>query len=104
MPAAGYPKIAADWFFELAPVRPMVEHWQQLQQDTLTRLGLTGGKIDLITISKQKRLLPQNDLVLVVVHASSGIAAIAAVIAVFLRAVMLNRAPWRRAAATTSRG
>lgn len=65
-------KVAADWFFDLAPVRPMVEHWRQLQQDTLTRLGLTDGKIETITISKQKRLLPQNDLVLVVVHASSG--------------------------------
>jgi hypothetical protein len=72
MPAAGDPRVAADWFFDLAPVRPMVEHWRQLQQDTLTRLGLTDGKIDTITVSKQKRLLPQNDLVLVVVHASSG--------------------------------
>jgi hypothetical protein len=65
-------KVAADWFFDLAPVRPMVEHWRQLQQDTLTRLALPDGKIDMIAISKQKRLLPQNDLVLVVVRASSG--------------------------------
>jgi len=72
MPAAEHTKVAADWFFDLVLVRPMVEHWRQLQQDTLTRLGLTSGKINTITISKQKRLLPQNDLVLVVVHGSSG--------------------------------
>jgi len=49
----------------------MIEHWQQLQ-NALSRLGLVDGKIEMITVSKQKAWLPQNDVVLVVVHAAAG--------------------------------
>jgi hypothetical protein len=62
----------ADWFFDLALMQPVAAQWGQLQQDTLTRLGLAAGQVDRITVSKQKSRLPQNDRVLIVVEASAG--------------------------------
>lgn len=62
----------ADWFFDPGAVRLVLTHWAEMQKDTVTRLGLADGKIDCITISKQKSQLPQNDRVLTVVAISSS--------------------------------
>ena len=43
-----------------------------MEQDTLTRLGLADGKIERITISKQKLFMPRNDRVLIEVRAEAG--------------------------------
>jgi hypothetical protein len=61
-----------DWFFDLAVVRPAVARWAELQRDALTRLALTGGKIDRIQVAKHKAVLPQDDRAVITVTASAG--------------------------------
>jgi hypothetical protein len=72
MPPLDWPTFGPDWFFDLSQAQPVGARWAQLQQDALTRLGLTGGKIERITISKQKLFMPRNDRVLIEVRAEAG--------------------------------
>jgi hypothetical protein len=72
MPPLDWPTFGADWFFDLSLAQPIARRWAELQQDTLSRLGLTDGKVERITISKQKLAMPRNDQVLVEIRASAG--------------------------------
>ena len=72
MPPLDWPTFGPDWFFDLSQAQPVAARWSQLQQDALTRLGLADGKIERMTISKQKLLMPRNDRVLVEVRAEAG--------------------------------
>jgi hypothetical protein len=72
MPPLQWPTFGPDWYFDLAQAQPVAAHWQEMQQDALTRLGLADGKIERITISKQKLFMPRNDRILVEVRAESG--------------------------------
>ncbi|HXP04046.1 MAG TPA: hypothetical protein VN808_07980 [Stellaceae bacterium] len=67
-----WPTFGPDWFFDLSQAQPIAARWSLLQQDTLARLGLTGGKIERITISKQKLFMPRNDRVLIEIRAEEG--------------------------------
>jgi hypothetical protein len=67
-----WPTFGPDWFFDLSQIQPIGARWDQLKQDTLTRLGLTGGKIERITISKQKIFMPGNDRVTIEIRAEEG--------------------------------
>jgi len=72
MPPMMWPTFGPDWFFDLSQAQPIGERLVQLEQDTLTRLGLTGGKIERITISKQKIFMPRNDRVVIEIRAEEG--------------------------------
>jgi hypothetical protein len=72
MPPFDWPTFGPDWYFDLAQAQPVVAHWSEMEKDALTRLGLADGKIDRVTISKQKLFMPRNDRVLVEVRAESG--------------------------------
>jgi hypothetical protein len=72
MTALDWPTFGPDWFFDLAQVQPLGARWADMQRDTLARLGLAEGKIERITISKQKMFMPRNDRVLIEVRASIG--------------------------------
>jgi hypothetical protein len=72
MPPFSWPTFGPDWFFDLAQAQPVVAQWSGLEQDTLTRLGLPDGKIERVTISKQRLEMPRNDRVLVEVRAEAG--------------------------------
>ena len=72
MPPLDWPTFGPDWFFDLSQAQPIATHWAEMQQDALARLGLAGGKIERITISKQKLFMPRNDRVLIEVRAESG--------------------------------
>ena len=72
MPPMMWPTFGPDWFFDLAQAQPIGARLAQLEQDTLARLGLTGGKIERITISKQKIFMPRNDRVTIEIRAEEG--------------------------------
>jgi len=72
MPPLDWPTFGPDWFFDLSAAQPVAARWAELQEDTLIRLGLADGKIERITISKQRLMMPRNDRVLVEIRASSG--------------------------------
>ena len=72
MPPLNWPTFGPDWFFDLDETRAVAAHWAELQQDALGRLGLTDGKVERVTISKQKLFMPRNDRVLIEVRAESG--------------------------------
>jgi hypothetical protein len=72
MPPLDWPTFGPDWFFDLAEARAVAAHWAELQQDALARLGLADGKVERVTISKQKLQMPRNDRVLIEVRAESG--------------------------------
>jgi hypothetical protein len=67
-----WPTFGPDWFFDLSQLRAAGAQWDRLKQDTLTRLGLLDGKVERITISKQKIFMPRNDRVLIEIRAESG--------------------------------
>ena len=67
-----WPTFGPDWFFDLSQVQPIGARLAQLEQDTLARLGLAGGKIERITISKQKIFMPRNDSVTIEIRAEAG--------------------------------
>jgi len=67
-----WPTFGPDWFFDLSQARPVVDHWADMEKDALSRLGLADGKIERVTISKQKLFMPHNDRILVEVRAESG--------------------------------
>ena len=72
MPPLDWPTFGPDWFFDLSQVQPVAAHWGGLQQDALTRLGLTDGKIERVTISKLRLFMPRNDRVLIEIRAEAG--------------------------------
>jgi hypothetical protein len=72
LPPFDWPTFGPDWFFDLAAAEPAAAQWDALEKDTLTRLGLADGKIERITISKQKLFMPRNDRVLIEIRAASG--------------------------------
>jgi hypothetical protein len=72
MPPLTWPTFGPDWFFDLSQAGSIAARWGELQQDALTRLGLADGKIERITISKQKLFMPRNDRVLIEVRAEAG--------------------------------
>lgn len=72
MTAMYWPTFGPDWFFDLSQVQQAGALWGQLKQDALTRLGLTDGKIERITFSKQKIFMPNNKQVLIEVRAEAG--------------------------------
>ena len=72
MPPLDWPTFGPDWYFDLAQAAPVAAHWGELQKDALTRLGLADGKIERVTISKQRLFMPRNDRVLIEVRAESG--------------------------------
>ena len=67
-----WPTFGPDWFFDLSQAQPIGGRLAQLEQDTLTRLGLADGKIERITISKQKIFMPRNDRVVIEIRAEEG--------------------------------
>lgn len=67
-----WPTFGPDWFFDLSQAQPIGARLAQLEQDTLSRLGLTGGKIERVTISKQKIFMPRNDRVTIEIRAEEG--------------------------------
>ena len=67
-----WPTFGADWYFDLSQPRTAGANWDRLKQDTLTRLGLPDGKVERITISKQKIFMPRNDLILIEIRAEAG--------------------------------
>jgi hypothetical protein len=72
LPPLDWPTFGPDWFFDLAAITAAPARWAQLQQDTLARLGMADAKIDRITISKQKLMMPRNDRVLIEIRADEG--------------------------------
>lgn len=72
MPPFDWPSFGPDWFFDLSAAEPAAALWETLETQTLDRLGLAGGKIERVTISKQKLMMPRNDRVLIEVRAESG--------------------------------
>jgi len=72
MPPFDWPTFGPDWYFDLASVKPVAALWQEMARDTLARLGLADGKIDRVTISKQKLFMPRNDRALVEIRAEAG--------------------------------
>lgn len=72
LPPFDWPTFGEDWFFDLAAAEPAAARWEALEKDALTRLGLADGKVERITISKQKLFMPGNDRVLIEVRAESG--------------------------------
>jgi hypothetical protein len=72
MPPLSWPTFGPDWYFDLAQAVPVAVHWADMEKDALTRLGLADGKIERVTISKQKLMMPRNDRVFVEVRAESG--------------------------------
>ena len=72
LPPLDWPTFGPDWFFDLSQAQPVGARWGELQHDALGRLGLADGKIDRITISKQKLFMQRNDRVLIEVRAVSG--------------------------------
>ena len=67
-----WPTFGPDWFFDLSQAQSIGARLAQLEQDTLSRLGLAGGKIERITISKQKIFMPRNDRVVIEIRAEEG--------------------------------
>ena len=67
-----WPTFGPDWYFDLSQALPIGARLAQLEQDTLVRLGLAGGKIERITISKQKIFMPRNDSVTIEIRAAEG--------------------------------
>jgi hypothetical protein len=60
-----------DWLFDLAAIHPLVvQSFSKLEQETMTRLGMPNGKVERITISKDKMFHPRNDRVLIEIRAS----------------------------------
>ncbi len=72
MPPFEPANFSADWFFDLSQAQPVPTHVAAMQQDALARLGLADGKIERVTISKQKLFMPGNDRLLVEVRAEAG--------------------------------
>ncbi len=72
MPPLDWPTFGADWYFDLAAAGAATSRWTDLQKDTLARLGMADAKIDRITISKQKLMMPRNDRVLIEIRAEEG--------------------------------
>jgi hypothetical protein len=72
MPPLNWPTFGPDWFFDVAAAQPVAAHWTELQKDALARVGLAGGTVERITVSKQKMMLPGNDRVLVEVRVEAG--------------------------------
>jgi hypothetical protein len=72
MPPLEWPTFGPDWFFDLSQAQPIAAHWAELQQDALSRLGLTEGKVERVTISKQRLEMPRNDRLLVEIRAEAG--------------------------------
>lgn len=72
MPPFEPAQFGADWFFDLVQAQPVSARLAELQQDTLTRLGLADGKVERVTISKQKLFMPGNDRLLIEVRAAAG--------------------------------
>jgi hypothetical protein len=72
MQPLSWPTFGPDWFFELSQAAPIAAHWAEWQQDALTRLGLPDGKIERVTISKQRIEMPHNDRLLIEVRAEAG--------------------------------
>lgn len=62
---------SSDWLWDLALFQPAaVQSLAALEKETLTRLGITTGKVVRITISKDKMFHPGNDKVLIEIRAS----------------------------------
>jgi hypothetical protein len=72
MPPLDWPTFGPDWFFDLSQAQTIAAHWSELQQDALSRLGLVDGKIERVTISKQRLEMPRNDRLLIEVRAEAG--------------------------------
>ena len=72
MPVLPWPTFGPDWFFDLSQLKPVTAHWAEWQQHTLKRLGLAGGRIDRVTINKQRLFMPDNNRVLVEIRAEEG--------------------------------
>lgn len=72
MPPLDWPTFGPDWFFDLTAASAPASRWAEMQLDTLARLGMASAKIDRITISKQKLMMPRNDRVLIEVRAEEG--------------------------------
>jgi hypothetical protein len=72
MPPLDWPTFGPDWYFDLSQAQPFAARWAELQKDALAQLSLPDGKIERITISKQRLFMPRNDRLLIEVRAEAG--------------------------------